>query len=275
MCRAGSLPTLFGADFDIGVYISMFYFPAFPVDAYALVGIENRQPKEALEVLHVIPTSSKKRRFFKLPKFKKFFVKHKLASMVAALGLILIIGSYIPSIYYTASAQGGQFWQRYVNNLDQKDLPAIKDVQDAWQPPLDSNLPMENMLLIPTIGVESQIYVSSYEDYEEILKKGVWRAPDFGTPDKREKPTILVAHRYGYLRWSNIFRRRNSFYNLPKLEKGDTVEVVWRQRKYVYAVYGESEGEKIEDYSADLILYTCRDLTSDIRIFKYAKLLRI
>jgi len=253
----------------------MFYFPSFPVDTYTLVGIENRQPKEALEVLHVATPSLNKRRIPRFPKLRKFFAKHRLASIIAALGIILVIGSYIPSIYYTARAQGSQFWSRYVSNLDQSELPGIKEIQDNWQPPLDSSLPMENMLLIPAIGVESQIHVSSYEDYEEVLKKGVWRAPDFGTPDKREKPTILVAHRYGYLRWSNIFRRRNSFYNLPKLKNGDTVEVIWRQRKYKYAIYGESEGEKIEDYSADLILYTCRDLTSNIRIFKYAKLLRV
>jgi len=257
----------------------MFYFPSFPVDTYALVGIENRQPKEALEAFHVHSPSSKQARFPKLPRFKsrlkKYFSKHKLASILALVGLVLFVGSYMPSIYYTAQAQGSGFWSRYVTNLDTEESTAIKDVQDNWQPPVDTSLPVENMLYIPAIGVESQIHVSSYDDYEEVLKKGVWRAPDFGTPDKREKPVILAAHRYGYLRWSNLFRRRNSFYNLPKLKEGDTVEVVWRQRKYVYAIYGESEGETIEDYAADLILYTCRDLTSDIRIFKYAKLLRI
>ncbi len=227
------------------------------------MGIENSQPKETLA-----NEPAANHRYSRLP-------KHKLASIIAIFGLLLIVGSYAPSIYYTVQAQGSEFWQRYMLNFGEDKISEISDVQDNWQPPLDTKLPVENMLVIPAIGVESQIHVSSYKDYEEVLKQGVWRAPDFGTPDKRDKPTILVAHRYGYLRWSNLFRRRNSFYNLTKLKEGDMVEVIWRQRKYVYAVYDESEGEKIEDYSADLILYTCRDLTSNVRIFKYAKLLRI
>ena len=249
----------------------MINFLSFPVDSYALVGIENRLPKETLEDFGVL-TSTKRPRFSKL---SKFIGKNKLTSGILVLGLLLTIGSYAPSVYYTIRAQGNDFWQRYIVSFEEKDQPAKVEPQDNWQPPLDTNLPVENMLLIPTIGVESQIHVSSYEDYEEVLKNGVWRAPDFGTPDKREKPTILVAHRYGYLRWTNMFRRKNSFYNLTKLKKGDMIEIIWRQRKYVYAVYDESEGEKIEDYNADLILYTCRDLTSSIRIFKYAKLLQV
>jgi sortase (surface protein transpeptidase) len=115
----------------------------------------------------------------------------------------------------------------------------------------------------------------SYENYEEALKVGVWRVPDFGTPYERKAPVILAAHRYGYLRWSVPYRLKNSFYNLPKVKVGDTVEIIWRQRKYIYEVYAEGKGEEITDYSADLILYTCEDLTSPVRIFKYARLIRV
>ncbi|KKS80793.1 MAG: hypothetical protein UV56_C0008G0001, partial [Candidatus Woesebacteria bacterium GW2011_GWC1_43_10b] len=65
------------------------------------------------------------------------------------------------------------------------------------------------------------------------------------------------------------------FYSLPKLKTGDTVEIIWRQRKYLYEVYKEEEGEEITDYSADLILYTCESLSSPVRIFRYARLLEI
>ena len=85
-------------------------------------------------------------------------------------------------------------------------------------------------------------------DYETALKKGVWRVPNFGDPYNRERPTILAAHRFGYLAWSVKYRLANSFYNLPKLKEGDRVEINWLQRKYVYEVYATGEGEEITDY---------------------------
>jgi len=91
----------------------------------------------------------------------------------------------------------------------------------------------------------------------------------------RTKPTILAAHRFGYLAWSIPYRLKNSFYNLPKLKVGDLVEIDWGQRRYVYEVYAEGKGEEITDYTADLILYTCEAMNSSVRIFRYARLLRI
>lgn len=149
------------------------------------------------------------------------------------------------------------------------------EVEEEYQPPIDKSLPLEPQIKIPAIKVDSRIYEASLDNYEEALKQGVWRVTDFGTPYTRSKPTILVAHRYGYLAWSNLFRRKSSFYNLPKLQAGDTVEIIWGQRKYVYEVYGGEEGDEITDYTADLILYTCESLTSPVRIFRYARLLEI
>lgn len=142
----------------------------------------------------------------------------------------------------------------------------------SYQPSFDAALPLENAIIIPSIGLKTNIHEAPVSDYEQALKKGVWRVNDYGTPYNRELPTILAAHRFGYLSWSNLYRRSNSFYNLPKLKNGDMVEIVWRQRKYTYAIYGESEGRDIVDYSADLILYTCQDLASDFRVFRYARL---
>ena len=85
----------------------------------------------------------------------------------------------------------------------------------------------------------------------------------------------MAAHRFGYLKWSDSYRRQNSFYNLPKLKKGDVVRIIWKQRKYVYEIYGLEEGEEILDYSADLILYTCKFLDSSVRIFRYGRLLEV
>ena len=68
--------------------------------------------------------------------------------------------------------------------------------------------------------------------------------PDFGTPLDRTKPVILAAHRFGYLAWTNLYRRKNSFYNLPKLKEGDLVEITYKQRKYTYEIYAESREKK-------------------------------
>ena len=142
-----------------------------------------------------------------------------------------------------------------------------------YQPPLDTALPKENRLIIKSIGVDTQIWEEPTPKYEQALKQGVWRVPDFGTAKDRKLPMIMVAHRFGYLAWSNTYRRENSFFNLPKLKPGDTIQVIWNQREYTYQVYAGDEGTEISNYQADLILYTCKFLESDVRIFRYAKLL--
>ncbi len=152
----------------------------------------------------------------------------------------------------------------YKNNLD----PRVRE-DDNPLPPFDPSLPADNGVIIDKIGVRGQIHEG--DNWAEILKAGIWRVPDFGTPENPDQPTILAAHRWGYVTWTNSFRTLNSFYNLPKLAVGDQIQVVWNQRKYVYEVYASQTGDKITDYSADLILYTCELWNSPTRIFKYAK----
>jgi sortase (surface protein transpeptidase) len=83
---------------------------------------------------------------------------------------------------------------------------------------------------------------------------------------------ILAAHRFGYLTWTNAYRFKNSFYKLPELEPGDKAIVIWGQRKYTYEIYDGEESEEISQYGADLILYTCKFLESNVRIFRYGRL---
>ena len=145
----------------------------------------------------------------------------------------------------------------------------------ADNPPFDAALPATNHLIIPSIGVNTGIQEASAGDYESALKKGVWRVTDFGAPDLSGGPIILVAHRFGYLAWTNLYRRENSFYDLPKVAVGDVIEIDWKQRKYTYKVYATDKGTQITDYSADLILYTCETLVGPERIFVYAHLVQI
>lgn len=138
----------------------------------------------------------------------------------------------------------------------------------------DISLPEGHYLNIPRIGVDTIIWEADNSSYENALKKGVWRVPDFADPSKngQGRPMRLAAHRFGYLEWSQDYRLKNSFYDLPKLKNGEMIEIVWDQVRYTYQIQKVEEGTEITDYSSDLIMYTCKFLVSPIRIFVYAKL---
>lgn len=200
----------------------------------------------------------------------------KAALVSAILGIILLVISYAPSVWFWANKNISDQISKILAEPVVKSGSAFETAKtEDWQPSFDPKLPTESRLVITSIGVDTPIQEGVADNLNAILKKGPWRVSDFGTPADRSYPTILAAHRYGYLAWSNTFRRKNSFYNLPKLKVGDTVEIIWKQRKYVYAVYAEDKGEMISDYNGDLILYTCESLNSPERIFKYARLLKI
>ncbi len=201
----------------------------------------------------------------------------KIAKALAILGIVFLTISFAPSIWYWAKAQGKNTVSELLyQTAAAQPMPASNQPgSEVYQPRFDAMLPLTTNLKIPSIGIDTEIYEATKENYEEALKKGVWRASDSGTPYNRTEPTILAAHRFGYLAWSNIFRKKHSFYNLPKMEVGETVEITYKQRKYLYEVYAESSGEDISDYSADLVLYTCENLNSPVRIFKYARLIEV
>ncbi|MCC7303813.1 sortase [bacterium] len=136
-------------------------------------------------------------------------------------------------------------------------------------PEFDASLPRQNTLKIPRIGVNTVIQEGT--DSKKALYHGVWRVPEFGTPLRNEDPIILAAHRYGYIEWSPAFRKTSSFANLPNLKNGDTFQMIWEQRSFVYKVYHVEENTVLTDYSADIILYTCKYLKSPVRIVVYAK----
>jgi sortase (surface protein transpeptidase) len=204
------------------------------------------------------------------------------AKLLTLVGIFFLIYSFLPSFWYAAKSGGKNLVSRYL--LETAEVKTLSEATDKtviigknldYQPNFDARLPLEAIIKIPSIGLNGKINEATFDNYEFALKRGVWRVSDFGTPMDRTKPTILAAHRFGYLAWSNLYRRQNSFFNLPKLKVGDLVEIDWKQRKYLYEVYGEAKGEEIDDYQADLILYTCEALNSSVRIFKYAKLLKI
>lgn len=192
------------------------------------------------------------------------------------LTIIFVIAPIWPYVFYRLSPQTSEVLASTIGNTiaetprsAQREEPSVALAKEVEPPPFDLSLPEENGLVIDKIGVRSEIREG--ENWSDILRKGIWRVPSFGTPESNGLPIILAAHRFGYATWTSSFRTLNSFYNLPKLKVGDQVEVIWNQRKYVYEIYQEETGIKITDYSANLILYTCELWNSPIRIFRYAK----
>lgn len=255
VCRAGALPASGGAEFIMEkiIYIQSHNEPSVKETPINIKTVGNISFSE---------------------KLSNFLVK--VAKIVAVLGILFLFISFTPSVWYTITTSGQS---ERVSGLLAETVESAKNpsfpTKREYQPKFNSTYPVQNKIKIPSIGLDGEVQEATYENYEAALKQGVWRVPDFGTPFGRERPTIFAAHRFGYLVWSSLFRRKNSFYNLPKLKEGDIVEIYWKQRKYVYEIYKSQEGEKITDYSADLILYTCENLNSSIRIFKYARLLEI
>jgi sortase A len=59
---------------------------------------------------------------------------------------------------------------------------------------------------------------------------GAWRVPESSTPDKGGN-TVITGHRFKYLPPSNL-----TFYLLDKMETGDIISVVYKEKEYYYRV---------------------------------------
>lgn len=238
-----------------------------------MVGMSKKEWKPPLE--RELRVRGKRGILFLSRPSKLSLILGSIASVGLILGLLFSSVPIVPMVWYRLQPETSQALAQVLGEAAQEEAQEVvvePQPEQAYQPPVDASLPQENRISIPKIGVDTAILEAPYEEYESALRQGVWRSPDMGTPFEREKPTVLVAHRFGYLAWSNAYRRENSFFNLPKLEEGDRVEVVWGQRKYVYEVYFTEENTEITRGDADLILYTCKFLQSPVRIFVYGRL---
>lgn len=198
----------------------------------------------------------------------------RILLFIAIMSMIILLFVFSPQVYYhffpaqtityqteeSGTALGGDFEEG-----------AKEQMVERYQPEKDESLPKGDWLIIPRIGVRSEMMMTQSSD--EALAEGIWWVPDFGKPGD-DLPIILVAHRYGYQWWwKTDYWKYNSFYLLPDLEPGDVVEIVSDQRKWMYEIYQAEEGEQITDYSANLILYTCKYLNSPVKHFRYARLI--
>lgn len=224
--------------------------------------------------------------------------KHFYTSLGVTFWIITAIFVLLPSwphLYYRLYPQASSLLASTIASTatqaqETLTLPApstnnLAPITKAELPEVDPSLPPENGLIIDKIGVRGEIHEG--DDWETALRQGIWRVPDFATPLSdtvqsdtvtprlpagmaSSAPIILAAHRWGYLEWSASFRKLNSFYHLPQIKVGDTIQIVWDQRLFEYKVYSTETGTQITDYNAKLILYTCQLWNSPARFFVYA-----
>lgn len=232
---------------------------------------------------------------FKRRREKKYQIIYKRGPSTVALvfagmaiglwGIFALLSSYPIAlyIYYTVVPGTSRLLTNALQKTGVESAAAAKELPDRGviDEPVsevvkDVSLPEGQYVAIPTLGIDTTVWEASSSAYEDALRKGVWRVPEFATPaETKEKaglPIILAAHRFGYTSWTQEYREKNSFYNLPEVKVGESVVLTWNQHRYTYKVTKIEEGTAITDYESDLILYTCKFLVSPIRIFVYADL---
>lgn len=197
------------------------------------------------------------------------------------IGTSIVVGMFIaiPALYYSFTPADTQPVKTYQEGTplggDFSQGPVVTPEASSSSrvvPPQDPSLPEGEWLIIPKIGVRTQPQATLSP--EKALETGVWQVPEFGVAGDTTKPMILAAHRFGWQWWwQTDYWKYHSFYLLPDLLPGDIVEVISDQRKYYYEIYAGEEGEEISDYQADMILYTCKYLSSPRRHFRYARLI--
>ncbi len=216
-------------------------------------------------------------------------ITRKVVNAVLSVAIVVSVVAtgvvFLPNIYYAlfpadvvelvpkeaGTPLGGLFDQDAIAQATDSAEPLEPEVQ-KYIPPINPELPEGDWIVIPRIGVRTEL--RDTETPEEALQHGVWWVPDWGEPGDTDEPLIAAAHRFGWdWWWQDDYWKYNSFYLLPETEPGDRVEVISGQRKWVYEIYDGHEGDEITDYTADMILYTCKFLQSPVRHFRYARLI--
>lgn len=112
---------------------------------------------------------------------------------------------------------------------------------------------------IEKINLEVPIYVGG----AEVLEKGVWhRYPDRGDPVSGGN-FILSAHRFRIAQDPILTKERSPFYNLDKLDIGDSLRIFYQGNWYDYGVTKKydvkPDAVEIEAPSSEakLTLYSC------------------
>ena len=205
-------------------------------------------------------------------------------------GIIFIAAPFYPSIEFEYNKKfhpemfQSDFYLKDVNNLtDSVKTPKEEDKNIISLQFIDANniskeIPPEkkpeaekkkyfNDIIIPSIALDIPILEG---DSEKLLDQGAWIKPNGSQPGKKGN-TIITGHRYQY------FNGVRPFYNMDKVNKGDTINVIWKGERIDYSVQEKitvkPEDTWIEDQRDGkyLTIYTCQGLDAAKRIVLIAK----
>lgn len=147
-----------------------------------------------------------------------------LEFLAVALVLYLIVLPLYPSVKYKTTIK------EYSELPEAEERVIIKEQVAEFKSSFPENKfdVSPNRVIIPKIGVNAPIVVTDNADYG--LSQGAWLVPNTSTPDKGGN-TVITGHRFKYLPPHNL-----TFYLFHKLEAGDLVSIVWKERDYLYRV---------------------------------------
>ena len=113
---------------------------------------------------------------------------------------------------------------------DAKDVEVVKEELKVVMKSLPSSeySISPNRVIIKKIGVNAPIVESVSSEYG--LSQGAWHIPETSSPD-RGGNTVITGHRFKYLPPNNL-----TFYLFHKLEIGDIVSIIWKEKDYFYRV---------------------------------------
>ena len=165
-----------------------------------------------------------------------------LSVLVIALGLYLVATPFIPQFSFFLRDKSPEVVAPYSGKL-----------ASATGSGSSASPPLENRIVIPSIGVNEQIYEGS--SIGVINNGGTWRRPNTARPPESDN-TVIVGHRFF---GDNV----STFYHLDKVEKGQYISVYWEGEEHFYQVTDkkivDSARVEIENgtNSKQLTIYTC------------------
>jgi LPXTG-site transpeptidase (sortase) family protein len=169
-------------------------------------------------------------------------------------GLSIIVVFLSLYIAATPLVPGVLFWWK-IHFGSKPALVAANSASQPNKPTPPEVIPADNTLVIPRLEMQQIIYDGPDA---RTLRKGVWHRPHTGSPDQGSN-TVLVGHRFTY-------DGPAIFYNLDKVQTGDSIVIYWNHQKYSYKVAAVEvvppTAIEIEAPTNDplLTIYTCTPL---------------
>jgi len=138
---------------------------------------------------------------------------------------------------------------------DRIDKPDVEETIQIIQSETKLN---QNRLYIPSIGVDMEV-----GNNKQFLNFGGW----VQEVDYEGMPELIAIHRFGFNSLTAEEKVKQTLYHVNKLDEGDVVYLVWEGVLYEYGVKEVVSGVNNPEVQKELIIYTCRFISSKERVF--------